>query len=292
MDAALRIQPFFHDATGTWTYVVSRGSDAVIVDPVLDYDPNSGRLGSDSIDTVLAHVREHGLTVHRVLETHAHADHLSGAQIARAATGAPVGIGEGIDRVQAHFARVFGIASDDAQLRDAFDARFTDGETIDAGALRFAAMATPGHTSDSLSYAIDGNVFVGDTIFAPDVGTARCDFPGGSIDALYDSIRRLYAMPDETVLWLCHDYPPTGREARASVTVAEQKRDNRMLDGNTTGDAFRERRSARDASLAAPNLLYPSLQVNIRGGRLPPADANGTRYLRTPLKGTELPGLA
>ena len=292
MATDLHIQPFFHEGTGTWTYVVARGGDAAIIDPVLDYDPKSGRLGSESIDAVLAHVRERGLTVRRVLETHAHADHLSGAQIARAATGAPVGIGEGIDRVQAHFARVFGIASDDAQLRDAFDARFTDGETIDAGALRFAAMATPGHTSDSLSYAIDGNVFVGDTIFAPDVGTARCDFPGGSIDALYDSIRRIYAMPDDTVLWLCHYYPPEGRERRASVTVGEQKRDNRMLDATTTREDFRARRSARDAALAAPNLLYPSLQVNIRGGHLPPADANGTRYLRTPLKATELLGLA
>lgn len=292
MTDPLHIEPFFHHATCTWTCVVSRGRDAVIIDPVLDYDPKSGQLGSESIDAVLAHVRENGLDVHRVLETHAHADHLSAAQLVRASTGAPVGIGEGIAAVQAHFARVFGIEADDAQLRHAFDARFADGDIIEAGALRFTAMATPGHTSDSLSYAIDGNVFIGDTLFAPDVGTARCDFPGGSIDALYDSVQRYYAMPDETVLWLCHDYPPQGRDRRASVTVGEQKRANRMLDGDTPREVFRERRRARDASLPAPNLLYASLQVNIRGGRLPPPDANGIHYLATPLQGTELPGLA
>ena len=292
MSDPLHIQPFFHDASGTWTYVVSRGRDAVIIDPVLDYDAKSGRLGSDSIDAVLAHVRERGLTVHRVLETHAHADHLSAAQVARAQTGAPVGIGAGISQVQAHFARVFGIDADAAELREAFDARFRDGETIEAGSLRFTAMASPGHTSDSLAYVIDGNVFVGDTVFAPDVGTARCDFPGGSIDALYDTIQRFHAMPDDTVLWLCHDYPPQGRERRASVPVGESRRENRMLDGSTSRQQFRERRSARDAALPAPNLLYPSLQVNIRGGRLPPFEANGRRYLRTPLANSDLPGIA
>ena len=292
MDQALHIESFFHEATSTWTYVVSRGSDAVIIDPVLDYDPKSGQLASASIDAVLAHVRDQGLTLHRVLETHAHADHLSAAQVARSHTGAPVGIGAGIASVQAHFAGVFGIDAGDPQLREAFDETFEDGQRIDAGSLRIDVLATPGHTSDSLSYVIDGNVFVGDTIFAPDVGSARCDFPGGSIDALYDSIQRYYAMPDDTVLWLCHDYPPQGRERRASVTVGEQKRGNRMLDGQTSRDEFRERRSQRDASLAAPNLLYPSLQVNIRGGRLPPPKANDRRYLCTPLKGTDLPGLA
>ena len=290
MRDALHVQPFFHDATGTWTYVVERGGDAVVIDPVLDYDPRSGALDDSSIARVLAHVRERGLRVQRVLETHAHADHLSAAQLVRAQTDAPVGIGAGIASVQAHFAKVFGI--DAGELAHAFDATFSDGERIDAGALRFEVMATPGHTSDSLSYAIDGNVFVGDTLFAPDVGTARCDFPGGSIDALHASIQRLYAMPDDTVLWLCHDYPPQDRGKRASVTVGEQKRDNRMLDGATTLDEFRERRSARDAALPAPNLLYPSLQVNIRGGRLPPPDADGRRYLVTPLKHARLPDIA
>lgn len=291
MSDALRIEPFFHDGTGTWSYVVSRGGDAVVIDPVLDYDPKSGCIAGTSADALLGHVRDNGLSVRRVLETHAHADHLSAARLVQAGTGAPVGIGAGIRQVQAHFAEVFGIDADDPQLREAFDATFNDGETIEAGNLRFMVIATPGHTSDSLSYAINGNVFVGDTLFAPDVGTARCDFPGGSIDALYDSIQRYYAMPGETVLWLCHDYPPQGRDRRASVSVAESRRDNRMLDATTTRDVFHQRRSARDAGLPAPNLLYPSLQVNIRGGRLPPADANGMRYLRTPLKSTTLAGL-
>ena len=169
--------------------------------------------------------------------------------------------------------------------RDAFDATFHDGDAIEAGALRFTVMATPGHTSDSLSYAIEGNVFIGDTLFAPDVGAARCDFPGGNADTLFDSIQRFYAMPDDTVLWLCHDYPPAGRERRSRMTVGESKASNLMLRGDTTREEFGERRRARDAQLPAPVLLYPSLQVNIRGGHLPPAQPNGLRYLSTPLQG-------
>jgi glyoxylase-like metal-dependent hydrolase (beta-lactamase superfamily II) len=173
-------------------------------------------------------------------------------------------------------------------LVDAFDATFSDGDVIDAGTLRFEVLATPGHTADSLAYAIDGNVFIGDTLFAPDVGAARCDFPGGDADTLYASIQRLYALPDDTVLWLCHDYPPADREARSNVSVGESKRDNIMLRGDTRREDFVQRRRARDASLPAPVLLYPALQVNIRGGRLPPPQANGRRYLSTPLQ-TDLP---
>lgn len=281
----LRIEPFFHAATGTWTYVVHRNGDAVVIDPVLDYDPKSGRMGTDSVRAVQDYIAGNGLKLHRILETHAHADHLTSAHVLRADTGASVGIGAGIRQVQVHFAGLFGIIDDDPALRHAFDATFEDGDVIDAGALRFDVMATPGHTSDSLSYRIDGNVFVGDTLFAPDVGAARCDFPGGDADTLYDSIQRFYAMPDHTTLWLCHDYPPAGRERRSSVSVGESKRDNIMLDGDTTREVFVQRRHARDAQLPAPVLLYPSLQVNIRGGRLPPAEANGRRYLCTPLQG-------
>jgi glyoxylase-like metal-dependent hydrolase (beta-lactamase superfamily II) len=284
MDTPLHVEPFFHAGTGTWTYVVNRGADAVVIDPVLDYDPKSGRIGTESVQAVQAFISGAGLHVHRILETHAHADHLSSAQVLRAATGAPVGIGTGIRQVQAHFAGVFGIAQDDPALAEAFDATFADGDTIEAGALRLDVMATPGHTSDSLSYAIEGNVFIGDTLFAPDVGAARCDFPGGDADTLYDSIQRLYALPDDTLLWLCHDYPQ-GRERRGSVSVGESKRDNVMLRGDTGRDDFTLRRHARDAQLPVPVLLYPSLQVNIRGGRLPPAQANARRYLCTPLQG-------
>lgn len=281
----LHIEPFFHAGTGTWTYVVHRGADAVVIDPVLDYDPKSGRVGTESLQAVQDYIAGTGLTVHRILETHAHADHLTSARVLRAATGAVVGIGAGIGKVQAHFADVFDIPPGDPMLADAFDATFRDGDIIDAGTLRFEAMATPGHTSDSLSYAIEGHVFIGDTLFAPDVGAARCDFPGGDADTLYASIQRLYALADETVLWLCHDYPPAGRERRCSVTVSESKRDNVMLSGDTTREEFVQRRHARDAQLPAPVLLYPSLQVNIRGGRLPPSRPNGRRYLCTPVQG-------
>ena len=284
MSEALHIEPFFHDATGTWTYVVHRGTDAVVIDPVLDYDARSGRIATESARHLLAYVVEQGLTVHRILETHAHADHLTSAAFLRARTRAPVSIGHGIRSVQAHFADLFQLTTDDPALHDAFDALLDDGDVIEAGALRIEVLATPGHTADSLSYRIDGNVFVGDTIFAPDIGTARCDFPGGSVDQLYASIQRFYAMPDETTLWMCHDYPPAGRERRASVSVGEQKRDNRMLDGDTSLESFAEARHARDAALPAPNLLYPSLQVNIRGGRLPAEDAHGRRHLTTPLR--------
>lgn len=290
MTDTLHVESFFHEGTGTWTHVVHRGGDAVVIDPVLDYDPKSGRIGTDSLRIVQDYLAGAGLQVRRILETHAHADHLSSAQVLRAATGAPVGIGGGIRQVQAHFAGVFGIDRDDPALHDAFDATFSDGDALEAGALRFEVLATPGHTSDSLSYAIEGQVFVGDTLFAPDVGTARCDFPGGSIDDLYASIQRFYAMPDATTLWLCHDYPQGGRERRASLSVGESKRDNRMLAGDTSLETFRERRSARDATLPAPVLLYPSLQVNIRGGRLPSAQGS-QRYLCTPLSGADAPGL-
>lgn len=286
--SGVHIEPFFHEGTGTWTYVVHRDGDAVVIDPVLDYDPKSGRIGTESAQAVRDYIAGNGLVLRRILETHAHADHLTSAQVLRAGSEVPVGIGEGIRKVQAHFANVFGIVPGDPALADAFEDTFADGDTIHAGALQFDVMATPGHTSDCLSYAIDGHVFVGDTVFAPDVGTARCDFPGGSIEDLYASIQRLYALGDDTVLQLCHDYPPEGRERRHAVTVAESKRDNKMLAGDTSLEDFRERRAARDAKLAAPVLLYPSLQVNIRGGRLPPAEDNGRHYLSTPLQG-EIP---
>ena len=289
MNDPLNIAPFFHEATGTWTYVVHRDGDgehdAVVIDPVLDFDPKSGKAGTESLRAVQDYIAAAGLRVHRILETHAHADHLSSAQVLRAATGATVGIGDGIRTVQAHFAGVFGIDRDDAALRDAFDATYADGDVIEAGNLRITVLATPGHTSDSLSYAIDGHVFIGDTLFAPDVGCARCDFPGGNVDDLYDSVQRLYAMDDATVLHLCHDYPTAGRERCSEVTVGESRRENRMLRGDTSREEFSQIRRARDAQLPVPVLLYPALQVNIRGGRLPPPHGNGQRYLCTPVLG-------
>lgn len=281
--AGLAIEPFFHDPTGTWSYVVSRGRDAVVIDPVLDYDPQSGHVATHSARELLDYVADHDLELRRILETHAHADHLSAAAFLRARSAAPVAIGAGIRSVQAHFADIFALTSDDPELADAFEQLLVDGEVIQAGSLRFEVLATPGHTADSLSYRIDGNAFIGDTLFAPDLGTARCDFPGGSVEQLYASIQRLYALPDETVLWLCHDYPPAGRERRARMTVGESKRDNHMLGGDTPLDAYCDARHARDAGLPVPTLLYPSLQVNLRGGKLPAPADNGRRYLLTPL---------
>jgi glyoxylase-like metal-dependent hydrolase (beta-lactamase superfamily II) len=283
MNDQLIIQPFFHAATGTWSHVVSRGPDAVVIDPVLDYDAASGRVRTQSARQLLAHIAGHGLRVHHILETHAHADHLSAAGFLHARTTAPIGIGSNIRAVQAYFAEVFQLPADDPALTGAFDRILSDGDTIDAGALRITVMATPGHTADGVSYRIDGNVFVGDTVFAPDVGTARCDFPGGSIEQLYASIQRLYALPDDTVLWLCHDYPPAGRQPRSHVGIVESRRDNRMLRADTALADFRAARSARDTALPAPNLLYPSLQVNIRGGRLPQR-SDGRVYLKTPVR--------
>lgn len=278
----LLVQPFLHAGSGTWSYVVSCCRDAVVVDPVLDYDAPSGRIGTDSAGRLLQYVADHRLRVHYILETHAHADHLSAAAFLRTHTAAPIGIGSHIRSVQSHFAGVFQMAVDDPALADAFDRTLRDGDSIDAGDLHVTVLSTPGHTPDGVSYRIDGNVFVGDTLFAPDIGTARCDFPGGSVEQLYASIQRLYALPDDTLLWLCHDYPPQGREARASVTVGESRRDNRMLRGDTSLADFCAARRSRDAGLPAPALLYPSLQVNIRGGRLPDTGSDCI-YLRTPL---------
>ncbi len=285
MTDTLHIESFFHEGTGTWTHVIHRDGDAVAIDPVLNYDPKSGKVSIDSLRVVQDYIAEKNLRVHRILETHAHADHLSSAQVLRAATGASVGIGDGICTVQDHFAGVFGINHNDPALRNAFDVTYADGDVIEAGNLHLTVLATPGHTSDSLSYAIEGHVFIGDTLFAPDVGSARCDFPGGSVDDLYASIQRLYAMDDATVLHLCHDYPPAGRARRSEVSVGETKRANLMLRGDTTLEEFSQVRRARDAQLPAPVLLYAALQVNIRGGHLPPARENGQRYLCTPVQG-------
>ena len=284
MAEAPTIQSFFHSPTGTWSYVVHAGSDAVVIDPVLDFTAASGVVATGSAHGLLDFVADQGLRLHHVLETHAHADHLSAAAFLRARSGAQVAIGAGIREVQAHFAPMFGWDPGAAGLRDAFDQLLRDGDVLEAGRLRIEVMALPGHTADGLGYRIGDNVFVGDTLFAPDIGTARCDFPGGDARQLHASIQRLHALPGDTTLWLCHDYPPAGRERRASVSVEESARDNRMLSRDTAVEEFVTARQARDAGLSVPQLLYPALQVNIRGGRLPPADADGRRFLRTPLR--------
>lgn len=281
-----RIQAFFDEATFTVTYLVSDpgSGEAAVIDPVLDYDHRSGRVSTASADRVLQAIAEQGLALRWILETHAHADHLSAAPYLKARTGAPVAIGEHIREVQAIFAPVFH-ALDVAGDGREFDRLLRDGEALALGALQIQVLHTPGHTPACVSYRVGDAVFVGDTLFMPDYGTARADFPGGSARQLYRSIRRLLALPPETRLFLCHDYLAPGREAYAwETTVAAQRARNVHVHEGVDEDAFVALREKRDATLAAPALLLPSVQVNMRAGRLPPAEADGVSYLRIPVR--------
>jgi glyoxylase-like metal-dependent hydrolase (beta-lactamase superfamily II) len=253
-----------------------------VVDPVLDFDQKSARTGTALADAILAHVRAQKLVVHWVLETHAHADHLSAGAYLAAELGVPLAIGAGITAVQAHAAALFGF--DAAFVPDGrqFDRLWHDGERVPLGALELEVLATPGHTPDGVSYRIGDAVFVGDTLFAPDVGTARCDFPGGSAARLRASIERLLALPPDTRLFLCHDYPPAGREPRAQVSVAEQ-RDANIHVANRSPEGYVSLREARDATLPVPQLLLPAVQFNVRGRLGAPRDADGRPFLRLPL---------
>jgi glyoxylase-like metal-dependent hydrolase (beta-lactamase superfamily II) len=274
----------FHDpTTSTLTYVVydRDGGGAAVIDPVLDFDPVTARISTGSADRVLDFVREHRLTVDWVLETHAHADHLTAAAYIRRSTGAQVAIGRGITRVQERFKAVFGLGDDFAADGREFDRLFDDGDTFAIGALEACVLATPGHTEDGVTYLVGDAAFVGDTVFAPDTGTARTDFPGGDARTLYRSIRRLFDLP-ATRLFLCHDYP-VQREARAETSIDEQRGGNVHVGNEAGEDAFVKMRQARDATLPAPKLILPALQVNIRAGELPPPESNGIRYLRLPL---------
>jgi len=277
------VESFLHKDTGTWTHVVHDGDAAAIIDPVLDYDAASARTSTASADAVLAFVRQRALRVEWILETHAHADHLSAAGHLHDTTGAPVAIGRGITDVQAHFKQVFGLDEDFVADGRQFDRLLDDGDELAVGSLRARAIATPGHTRDGLTYVVGDAAFIGDTLFAPDLGTARCDFPGGDATQLYASIRRILALPETTRLFLCHDYPPASREPLVATTVACEAKENVQVGGGVGEADFVAKRRARDATLPVPRLLLPALQVNIRGGRLPPADADGRRYLRLPL---------
>ena len=279
------VQSFYDPATSTFTYVVydRDGGHAAIVDPVLDFDPAAARISTASADRVLAFVREHVLTVDWILETHAHADHLTAAAHLRRETSARVAIGRGITAVQARFKTLFGLEPDFPTDGSQFDRLFADGDEFAIGELRARVVATPGHTDDSLTYVVGDAAFVGDTVFAPETGTARADFPGGDAGKLYRSIRRLFELPADTRLFLCHDYPPAEREARAQSSLDEQRQKNVHVGGDADEASFVKLRTGRDAGLAAPRLILPALQVNIRAGELPPPDANGIRYLRLPI---------
>ena len=279
------VESFYDTATSTFSHVVYErdGGRAAIVDPVMDYDPAGARTSFDFAQRLLDFVGGHRLTVEWILETHAHADHLSAAAWLRGKTGAKVAIGRGIAQVQSRFKGVFGLEEDFAVDGRQFDHLFDDGDTFSIGALAGRVIATPGHTSDSLTYVVGDAAFVGDTVFAPDTGTARADFPGGDAATLYRSIRRLFELPGDTRVFLCHDYAPDGREPRADTTIAAQRERNVHLAGDVGEEAFVRMRNERDAGLAVPKLILPSLQVNIRAGELPPLEANGMRYLRLPL---------
>lgn len=280
-----RVAPFHHAATGTWSYVVSDEATraAAVIDPVLDYDWKSARTGTQSADALAAHCRSAGLDLRWILETHAHADHLSAAQHLKAVLGGTVAIGSGIRRVQRTFSKVFGLGTGFATDGSQFDRLLEEGERLPLGGLTVEVLATPGHTSDSLSFVIGDAVFIGDTLFMPDGGSARCDFPGGDAAQLYRSVQKLYALPEGTRMFVCHDYSPGGRPAQCETSVAEQRRSNIHLRDGIDEPQFVAMRNARDATLDVPQLIIPAVQVNIRAGHLPPPDADGVSYLRVPL---------
>jgi glyoxylase-like metal-dependent hydrolase (beta-lactamase superfamily II) len=274
-----QVQAFFDPATWTVTYVVHDGTAAAIIDSVLDYDPRSGRTATRSAERVIEFVRSRGLALQWILETHAHADHLSAAPYLRAQLGGRIAIGGRIREVQAIFREVFNLEKE----LPAFDHLFADGERFAIGALEAEAIHVPGHTPADMAYRIGDAVFVGDTLFMPDVGTARADFPGGDARTLYRSIRRLLALPGATRLFVCHDYPPAGRAPKWETTVAEQRTANiHVRDGVSEGE-FVAMRTARDRTLEMPTLILPSIQVNIRAGELPLPEDNGRSYLKIPL---------
>ncbi len=283
--AELIIHPFFDEPTNTVTYLVACPitREAAIIDPVFDYDHKSGRADVKSADIVLTKVAEEQYRVKWILETHVHADHLSGAPYMKLKTGAPVGIGERIREVQKIFRPIFN-ALDVSGTGAEFDHLFKDGEVFNIGTLQATVIATPGHTPACVSFHIEDAVFVGDTMFMPDYGTARADFPGGDARQLYQSIQKVLSLPPETRLFMCHDYLPKGRsEYRWETTVAEERANNIHVHEGVSEDDYAKMRGERDATLATPALLMPSIQVNMRAGKLPPADGNGIHYIKVPI---------
>lgn len=279
------VEAFFDPRTFTLTYVVwdPQTRDAVIIDPVLDYEPVGSFTSTESVDRVEQFVKKNELNPRFVMETHAHADHLSGGQLLRRRLGARLVIGAKIRDVQKTFKRIFDLPASFATDGSQFDRLVEDGERFEAGSLAVEVVATPGHTPACVTYKIGDAIFTGDVLFMDDYGTGRCDFPTGSAEAMYDSVRKLYSLPDDTRVFVGHDYLPDGRPPRWETTIAASKDHNPQLNEKTSRDEFVKMRNARDADLAAPRLLYQSVQVNIDGGRLPPAHENGVRYLRVPV---------
>ena len=280
------VKAFFDDATYTVSYVVKDpgSKSAAIIDSVLDYDPKSGRTDTASADQIIDYVKQNGLKVEWLLETHAHADHLSAAPYIQKAVGGTTAIGAHITEVQDVFAKLFNVEKGFQTDGRQFEHLLKDGEEFRIGGVTLRAMHTPGHTPACMTYVTDGAAFVGDTLFMPDFGTARADFPGGDARTLFQSIQKVLALPDETTLYMCHDYKAPGRDEYAwETTVAEQKATNVHVGAGKTEDEFVAMREARDATLEMPTLILPSVQVNIRAGEMPPAEDNGVSYLKIPI---------
>ncbi len=279
------VHGIFDPATGTVTYVVHAGpgSACAVIDSVLDYDPKSGRTRTESADRVIDYVKAHDLQVAWILETHAHADHLSAAPYLKKQLGGRIAIGDQITRVQKVFKGLFNLEPEFRPDGTQFDQLLAAGETFAVGDLTAEVMAVPGHTPACVAYRFGDAVFVGDTLFMPDVGTARCDFPGGDAHTLYASTRQLLSLPPETRLFMCHDYPPEGRPVAWETTVAEQRAKNIHVHDGVSEAQFVEMRTKRDATLEMPVLILPAVQINIRAGEMPPKEANGTAYLKIPL---------
>ncbi len=279
-----RVDSFYDCATGTLTHVVhaGRGTPCAVIDPVLDYEPRAGRIATAALDRLGAFLQEQALSVAWILETHVHADHLSAAQRLKERFGGTLGIGAGVTRVQRNFAAIFAVEPGFACDGRQFDHLFVDGESFAIGALGGRVLDTPGHTPDSVTYEVGDAVFVGDTLFMPDSGTARCDFPGGDAARLYRSIERILSLPPRTRVYVCHDYRPGGREPLWQTTVAAERAHNIHLAG-LDAEGFVAKRRARDATLEPPQLLIPAVQVNMRAGCLPPPEANGVSYLKVPI---------
>lgn len=285
MGARTTIQAFFDNQTGTVSYVLwDRASRcAAILDPVLDFDFKSGHTATGSADQLLAYIAAERLTVEWILETHAHADHLSAARYLQQHVGGRIAIGERIREVQATFKKIYNLERSFLPDGSQFDHLFKDDEMFMIGTVEARALLVPGHTPADMAYVVDGAVFVGDTLFMPDVGSARADFPGGDAHELYRSMRRILRLPDATQVYVCHDYPPAGRKAQWQTTVAEQRARNIHARDGIDESSFVAMRTARDATLDVPTLILPAIQVNVRAGQLPPADENGIAYLRIPL---------
>ena len=279
------VEPFFDPRTQTLTYLAwdPESGDAVAVDPVLDYEPVGAFTWTESLDALTDFIRRRGLRLHHALETHAHADHLSGSQLLGRRFGARVAIGENIRAVQSKFREVFDLGEQFPVDGSQFDQLLADGESLRAGTLEIEVLATPGHTPACVSYRIGDAIFSGDVLFMDDHGTGRCDFPGGSAEAMFDSVSRLYQLPESTRVFVGHDYQPNGRELRWQTTIGESKRKNPQLNQQTAREEFVRFRRQRDAGLGTPKLFFPRVQVNIAAGRLPPAHENGVRYLALPL---------